>query len=193
MSSSQGSHAEDYQKYMQSSAWRKKREKVLKRDGHVCQVRGCKVNSGLHVHHLTYKRLGNERLSDLITLCSKHHKQLHKGIITMSDIENAPQEINVTTQHMPAQPWYKERSGLDKVDGYDWMMVVALGLTAAMGARSIALAIRVFNSPDWMVIFCSIVGISLILLVVNLRSRMPWLMSATALMVGVGGLIGAVI
>ena len=32
----------------------------------------------LHVHHLTYKRLGDELPSDLMVLCETHHKEQHR-------------------------------------------------------------------------------------------------------------------
>jgi len=31
----------------------------------------------LHVHHLTYKRVGRENLSDLVTLCKRCHTDIH--------------------------------------------------------------------------------------------------------------------
>jgi len=37
---------------------------------------GC-GGKGLEVHHLSYRRLGNELLSDLIVLCVGCHKKQH--------------------------------------------------------------------------------------------------------------------
>ena len=69
-----------YSEYMQSKEWKKKRRERLKFDGYEC--RGLHILSkrtDLHVHHKTYKRLGNESVRfDLITLCKKHHKKVHK-------------------------------------------------------------------------------------------------------------------
>jgi len=73
---------EKYRIYLKSSKWEKKRQKVLKRDKHRCRHRGwiffrCKETKNLQVHHITYKRVFSERLSDLIVLCDYHHKVVH--------------------------------------------------------------------------------------------------------------------
>lgn len=65
--------------YMKSDRWRKKRVKVLDRDGHKCVQ--CKRGDGpLQVHHLTYERYGNERLDDLVTLCERCHSTEHEWL-----------------------------------------------------------------------------------------------------------------
>lgn len=65
--------------YMKSKRWRKKRAKVLARDGHKC-VQCKRSDRQLHVHHLTYERYGNERLDDLVTLCERCHSTEHKWL-----------------------------------------------------------------------------------------------------------------
>ncbi len=65
-----------YNEYLQSSIWDEKREDVLLRDDYTCQ--SCGDTQGLHVHHITYKRLGNERMEDLITLCDRCHEFEHQ-------------------------------------------------------------------------------------------------------------------
>jgi 5-methylcytosine-specific restriction endonuclease McrA len=63
-----------YQEYLRSPKWRRKREQRLKLDQHACQQCGKTSNEyPLEVHHLTYKRLGNERMEDLQTLCVLCH------------------------------------------------------------------------------------------------------------------------
>lgn len=52
----------DYAKYLRSEHWKKKRLSALRRHGKVCSR--CKSKTGLHVHHKTYVRLGNEHLAD---------------------------------------------------------------------------------------------------------------------------------
>lgn len=68
---------ENYEKYIHSSAWKRKRERVLKRDHYRCRKCG-KSNCRLEVHHLTYKHFGNEPLEDLLTVCSQCHHRIHK-------------------------------------------------------------------------------------------------------------------
>ena len=66
----------EYLDYIASPAWRNVRSLVLKRDNARCRDCGSK---SLHndVHHLTYIRLGTERLDDLITLCRECHNKRH--------------------------------------------------------------------------------------------------------------------
>jgi 5-methylcytosine-specific restriction endonuclease McrA len=63
-----------YNRYLESNQWKEKAKKVRRRDKYKCRVCG---KPGWVVHHLTYKRVGKERLSDLITLCEHCHKDIH--------------------------------------------------------------------------------------------------------------------
>ncbi len=65
----------DYQAYLHSTEWQAKREQRLQQDGHKCTH--CFTTECLEVHHLTYVRLGNELLDDLLTLCDYCHQDLH--------------------------------------------------------------------------------------------------------------------
>jgi len=64
-----------YRKYLKTEAWQIIRNKALVRDLCLCQECGSKKR--LEVHHLTYKRVGKELLSDLKTLCRKCHLKQH--------------------------------------------------------------------------------------------------------------------
>ncbi len=69
----------DYQSYLKSSKWYALRLKVLTRDDYTCQHCHCEVTSyTANIHHKTYARLGNEDLSDLITLCIPCHNKEHE-------------------------------------------------------------------------------------------------------------------
>lgn len=65
-----------YESYLLTPAWREKREQTLVRDGRAC--RACYSGKRLHVHHMTYERLGHELLSDLVTLCEPCHGKVHR-------------------------------------------------------------------------------------------------------------------
>lgn len=67
-----------YFTYLGSEEWRKKRKLVLERDKFKCQK--CNIKIADEVHHLTYERLYNEKLEDLISVCSACHKSIHKPI-----------------------------------------------------------------------------------------------------------------
>ena len=62
-----------YPKYLQSETWKKKREKVFQRDGHLC-ICG---ETATEVHHKRYDNVGKEPLSDLVSLCKECHSDLH--------------------------------------------------------------------------------------------------------------------
>ena len=64
-----------YLLYLQSSQWAQLRNEALKRDEYHCSI--CRSPYNLEVHHLKYPdTLGNEPLSDLMTLCRDCHKKL---------------------------------------------------------------------------------------------------------------------
>lgn len=65
----------DHSSYLFSPSWKVIRYKVMERDGFRCK--SCGDDSNLHVHHIHYKRLGAEKLEDLITVCAICHKELH--------------------------------------------------------------------------------------------------------------------
>lgn len=62
--------------YLRGPEWRKRRKAALERAGQRCQ--DCGRGSRLHVHHLTYKRWGNEADHDLRVLCSQCHLRRHR-------------------------------------------------------------------------------------------------------------------
>ena len=65
-----------YKEYLKTDKWQKKRLKVLERDKNLCQA--CLVNTATQVHHLTYQRVTDEPMFDLISICSPCHEKLHK-------------------------------------------------------------------------------------------------------------------
>lgn len=66
----------DYQAYLKSKEWWLKKRELLSQEGVKCFV--CWDRKGPYeVHHKSYRRLGSERLEDLIVLCPKCHADLH--------------------------------------------------------------------------------------------------------------------
>ncbi len=65
----------DYEKYINSPEWKRRRRKVLERDNHTCQA--CLDRSAEHVHHLTYEHLGDELLFELVSVCRFCHAKIH--------------------------------------------------------------------------------------------------------------------
>ncbi len=67
-----------YRAYLDSEEWRAKRRRLFeskKKYKRVCYV--CGAGDKLHVHHKTYKRLGNEYMMDLCILCADCHSWCH--------------------------------------------------------------------------------------------------------------------
>lgn len=67
-----------YREYLQSDHWRKTREQAISKAGGRCQM--CNRSDRLHVHHRTYVRRGEERMSDLLVLCETCHHEFHDRI-----------------------------------------------------------------------------------------------------------------
>ena len=68
---------ENYQEYLKSDDWKAKRNKVMKMAGYKCRRCGERATQ---VHHETYERIYNEKLTDLTALCSECHSKIHNAI-----------------------------------------------------------------------------------------------------------------
>ena len=65
-----------YNAYIKSSTWKNIRKTLFKLRGEKCEK--CGFGSyKLHIHHLTYERLGHKRLTDLQILCEQCHDAAH--------------------------------------------------------------------------------------------------------------------
>ena len=62
--------------YLYSKHWRETRVRKLKDVGYKCEK--CQQRGRLDVHHLTYARIGREKMSDLQVLCRPCHEKEHK-------------------------------------------------------------------------------------------------------------------
>ena len=56
--------------------WGKLRAAILERDNHQCRMINCVSSDRLNVHHIDYDRSNNNQ-SNLVTLCSACHRQIH--------------------------------------------------------------------------------------------------------------------
>jgi 5-methylcytosine-specific restriction endonuclease McrA len=65
----------DYNLYLRSERWARKREKVLRRAGGTCEA--CGERPAQEVHHLTYRNVGAEPLWDLRAVCRPCHDFIH--------------------------------------------------------------------------------------------------------------------
>lgn len=65
----------DYSAYIESPQWQRKRSERMAIDRKQCVLCGSVQN--LQVHHVTYERLFNEKMQDLMTVCHGCHEVLH--------------------------------------------------------------------------------------------------------------------
>lgn len=63
-----------YEEYLKTPKWREKARLVLRRAGGRCE--GCLLADATQVHHLTYERVGDEMLFDLVAICKPCHDRI---------------------------------------------------------------------------------------------------------------------
>lgn len=68
----------EYSAYLLSDQWKAKRDARLAINSGTCSA--CSKTKGIHVHHLTYARIFNEDMADLLPLCEEHHAQIEQII-----------------------------------------------------------------------------------------------------------------
>lgn len=64
-----------YREYIKSDHWKMKRELAILFYGECCS--SCNSVKKIQVHHLSYARLGNEPMDDLMVLCETCHQKAH--------------------------------------------------------------------------------------------------------------------
>jgi uncharacterized protein YlaI len=66
---------QDYIAYLDSPKWQRKKANRKALDQNQCRL--CFATTQLQVHHVTYDRLFNEPMSDLLTVCKSCHEVIH--------------------------------------------------------------------------------------------------------------------
>lgn len=66
---------DSYGAYLRSKHWRGLREDYRSTYGWKCV---CGATERLHLHHVSYDRLGSERLTDVVPLCQPCHEVMHE-------------------------------------------------------------------------------------------------------------------
>lgn len=64
-----------YDEYIDSPQWRRRRVEYFARHNRLCRV--CGKGKKIHLHHLTYERMGAELDRDLMALCERCHSAIH--------------------------------------------------------------------------------------------------------------------
>jgi 5-methylcytosine-specific restriction endonuclease McrA len=68
----------DYDAYIKSQRWANFRKAWFNCSGLPAVCVGCSAVSTLELHHVTYERLGCERMNDVVPLCKRCHKEFHE-------------------------------------------------------------------------------------------------------------------
>jgi len=144
-----------YNQYIQSPKWERKRQQRLDLAGDRCEL--CNRSSNLHVHHRTYERFGEERISDLIVLCRTCHDAFHDRLALHSaPVDGAPEVEGRTLEtlvdrgenhHSHAEPI---STGFDKIDSVTGLRPATLNVVGARpGMRGRFLAYQfVLNAQE---------------------------------------------
>ena len=73
--------SKEKKEYFKSVKWNTIRQKVLHRDNYACILCGSGVPyTELHIHHITYKNLFNEKINELKTVCLSCHNNIHETL-----------------------------------------------------------------------------------------------------------------
>ena len=71
-------HKDRYKLYIKSVKWKNFKKGIIETRGNKCEKCG-NTDCILDGHHITYKRLFNELPEDILLVCRKCHKNIHKG------------------------------------------------------------------------------------------------------------------
>jgi hypothetical protein len=89
----------EYGDYLQSNHWKSFRLKAIKHHGKKCMLCGIEEVPFFHVHHLTYKNIGHEKLTDVVVLCESCHSEVHKtGFVVKPNINKSAKQKFLTTK-----------------------------------------------------------------------------------------------
>ena len=82
--------------YYHSPEWERKRRAALEAAHYTCEM--CHTPYNLHVHHISYVHIFQERLGDLVCVCHTCHEQIHL-------VHGKPSSLlDYTTQRYPLLP-----------------------------------------------------------------------------------------
>lgn len=90
-----------YSHYLISEHWQ-----LMKRRHQRSRCFTCGYTRDLHLHHITYNRLGRERKEDLVTLCQDCHRKVHKMIADGETLSRAHRNLEKHTSKVHAAAEY---------------------------------------------------------------------------------------
>ena len=74
-----GEIVEKYDDYLLTKHWRAKRKVIIAERLGICEKCKKKIEEKgkIHIHHLTYENIGDEKNEDLMLLCENCHNKIH--------------------------------------------------------------------------------------------------------------------
>jgi hypothetical protein len=73
---STGEVVTSYEDYLETKHWQQFKEKYAHKHKKQCTM--CDNKENIHLHHITYERVGNETFEDVVYLCSGCHLKVHQ-------------------------------------------------------------------------------------------------------------------
>ena len=77
--------ANTYKEYLKTNHWLMLKARMYNKYKYKCAY--CSTNKDLNLHHKTYDNVGNERVKDLVYLCSNCHKLVHADKIKDTNLK----------------------------------------------------------------------------------------------------------
>jgi len=110
-----GETADTYQDYLRTTHWSVMRKKIKAKYKGKCACCGFTAKDEImHVHHLTYERVGKERLTDLVLLCESCHKHVHAWMRTMRGDNLGKHAFEVVRKSFQMKPRNKPKQTTKK-------------------------------------------------------------------------------
>jgi hypothetical protein len=101
---------DEYQVHLASRKWAQLRTQKLAQVGYCCERCGLSRHTRpLDVHHLTYDRLGHERLEDLQVLCKTCHEGADEERARAAELKRAQSAL-----YKGFEKWLKRKAGLPR-------------------------------------------------------------------------------
>ena len=107
-------HSKEYEEYLRSPQWARKRFQALKRARFRCGRCG-QYRVGLEVHHLTYEHLGHERARDLLVVCPPCHEEADRERDRQRQARNWESRLDGWATKVYGPDWVLEQ-GYDQVE-----------------------------------------------------------------------------
>lgn len=86
-----------YADYIVSKAWERRRNLYWKTHKKRCAI--CYSAKFIHLHHTSYRKLGNEKDEHLIPLCAEHHRQFHEKYKSTRDMVEITRQFIENAKH----------------------------------------------------------------------------------------------